>query len=90
MITEFFSRKYLGIPEHEYPDKEYVMYRCPFPDHQDTNPSFMVHKRGYKCYGCGEKGNYWQFLKDYNSWNDQKVKEYLNNYEVGNNSMDKF
>ena len=74
---EFFSN-ILGKPSKEYPDKEYVMYRCPFPDHNDNNPSFMVHNRGYKCYGCGKNGNYWQFLKDYNGWDDNQVKAHLN------------
>ena len=70
-------RKFLGEPEKEYPEKEYVMYRCPFKDHPDNKPSFRVHKTGYNCYGCGKSGNYWQFLKDYNGWDDNQVKHYL-------------
>lgn len=61
-----FFKKILGEPESEYLDKEYVMYKCPFKDHNDDIPSFRVHKTGgYYCYGCGRKGNYKQFLKDY-------------------------
>jgi len=73
---EFF-KALLGDPAGIYPDKEYVMYRCPFLDHEDRNPSFRVHKNGYQCYGCQRKGNYFQFLKDYNGWNDEEVKHYL-------------
>ncbi|ADZ10522.1 hypothetical protein Metbo_2308 [Methanobacterium lacus] len=30
-------RQILGVPVHEYPEKEYVMYNCPFHDHEDKN-----------------------------------------------------
>lgn len=73
---EFF-KEVLGKPESEYPLKEYVMYKCPFHDHVDDKPSFRVHKTGYYCYGCERKGNYWQFLKYFNGWDDQQVKEHL-------------
>jgi len=58
-----FFRQILGAPVREYPEKEYVMYHCPFYDHEDKKPSFRVNKNGYYCYGCGRRGNYWQFLK---------------------------
>lgn len=70
-----FFRKLLGEPKRTY--EEYVTYNCPFPDHTDNNPSFMVYKTGYRCLGCGRKGNYWQFLKDYYNWNNEQVKAYL-------------
>lgn len=72
-----FFKRIIGAPESEYPDKEYVMYRCPFPRHTDNKPSFRVHKTGYYCYGCGRKGNYFQFLKDYNGWSNKQVKAHL-------------
>ena len=72
-----FFKSILGVPVREYPDKEYVMYNCPFQDHDDRKPSFRVHKRGYYCYGCQKKGNYWQFLKEYNGWDDKMVKKYF-------------
>ena len=54
-----FFKSIIGAPEREYPEKEYIMYKCPFKDHEDNKPSFMVHKNGYYCYGCRrEKGNY--------------------------------
>ena len=68
-----FFKELLGDPVREYPDKEYVMYCCPFPDHDDYKPSFKVHKTNYECYGCGRKGNlartkdYSQFKK-FMSW----------------------
>lgn len=67
----------LGEPPYIAPNKPYVMYNCPFPDHEDNKPSFMVHITGYKCKGCGKKGNYFQFLKDYNGWTDEEVKKHL-------------
>ncbi|ADZ09378.1 hypothetical protein Metbo_1134 [Methanobacterium lacus] len=56
-------KQILGTPVRVYPEKEYVMYHCPFHDHEDKKPSFRVNKKGYYCYGCGRKGNYWDFLK---------------------------
>ena len=57
--------------------KENLMYKCPFKDHNDNNPSFMVYKTGYKCYGCNRKGNYFQFFKDYYGWTNQQVQTHL-------------
>lgn len=65
----------IGEPVKEY--ENYNMYQCPFPDPGDLKPSFMVHSKGYKCYRCNRKGNYWQFLKDYNSWGDDQVRMYI-------------
>lgn len=81
-----FFKPILGEPVSEYPEKEYVMYNCPFSDHEDRKPSFRVHKKGYYCYGCQKRGNYWQFLKDYNDWDDKNVKQYLCNIR-GNNEF---
>ena len=72
-----FFEKILGEPVKDYPVKEYVMYCCPFPDHEDLKPSFMVHSKGYQCYGCNRNGDYMQFLKEYNGWDDNQVKQYL-------------
>jgi hypothetical protein len=81
-----FFKSILGKPEREYPEKEYVMYQCPFKGHDDNKPSFRVHKTGYHCYGCGKKGNYFQFLKDYNGWSDGQVKAHLKS-EMNKNSV---
>ena len=72
-----FFKSILGDPVREYPEKEYVMYQCPFSDHEDLKPSFRVHKTGYFCYGCQKKGNYWQFLKDFYGLGDEEVKLHL-------------
>ena len=72
-----FFKSILGDPVKEYPEKEYVMYHCPFPDHDDKKPSFRVHRCGYYCYGCLKKGNYWQFLKDYYGWSDEMIREFI-------------
>lgn len=61
--VEWF-KKVLGPPERK--TSRYVQYVCPFPDHNDTDPSFTVYKNGYYCFGCGKKGNSWQFLKYFN------------------------
>lgn len=71
---EFF-RQILGEPAGEY--EHYNMYHCPFSDHEDKHPSFQVYHTGYKCYGCGRKGNHWQFLKEYYGWTDNQVRGYL-------------
>ena len=40
---------------------------CPFPDHEDKNPSFFVNpnKQLYKCFGCNRSGNAINFLMDF-------------------------
>ncbi len=74
---KIFFKSILGAPEREYPEKDYAMYNCPFSDHEDKKPSFRVNKKGFYCYGCQRKGNYWQFYKDYYGWDDQNVREHL-------------
>ncbi len=41
--------------------------RCPFLDHQDTNPSFFVHpeKQLFRCFGCGRAGDAISFVRDF-------------------------
>ena len=70
-----FFKQIIGKPAKEY--ENYNMYHCPFPDHEDLKPSFMVHSKGYKCLGCSKKGNYWQFLKEYCNWDNNEVKKFL-------------
>jgi len=38
---------------------------CPFPDHEDADPSFTVspEKELFKCFGCGRGGNMFSFLQ---------------------------
>ncbi|MBF4473916.1 CHC2 zinc finger domain-containing protein [Methanobacterium formicicum] len=83
-----FFKSILGDPVREYPDKEYVMYNCPFKDHNDRKPSFRVHKKGYYCYGCQRRGNYWEFLKDYYNWNNERVKQFFKTSHIKKNIID--
>ena len=40
--------------------------RCPFPLHEDKNPSFSFNRKGlYRCHGCGEEGNAVVFAKHF-------------------------
>lgn len=87
MDHRLFFKMLLGEPEGEYPEKEYVMYNCPFQDHKDHTPSFRVHKTGYYCYGCQKRGNYWQFLKDYNHWSNEEVKKFLKSSKIQNKDV---
>ncbi|MFA0834153.1 MAG: CHC2 zinc finger domain-containing protein [Methanobacterium formicicum] len=79
-----FFKSFLGDPVREYPDKEYVMYNCPFKDHDDKKPSFRVHKTGYYCYGCKRRGNYWQFYKDFYKWDDLLIRQHSKNLQKEN------
>lgn len=47
----------LGPPTYDRGD--YIMYRCPFPDHDDSNPSFSVMRGLWKCFGCNRRGFSW-------------------------------
>lgn len=70
-----FIESILGNPIKKY--KNYNLYHCPFLDHEDNTPSFVVYKTHYKCYGCQKHGNYFQFLKDYKNLDNKQVKQYL-------------
>lgn len=50
-----------GKPIHELlgiaRGRRRVQICCPFPDHDDSSPSFsLFDDQGYRCYGCGKKG----------------------------------
>src|SRR6185312_12174538 len=38
--------------------------RCPFPDHDDNEPSFLFneHRNNFKCFGCGRSGSSIDFM----------------------------
>lgn len=71
--------------------------KCPFPDHEDSNPSFRAKEDGsYKCYGCGKSGsNIIQFWMHYNSIEDFSLacdriyRKYVIN-EIPNEIIEKF
>ena len=48
--------------------KDQFIARCPFPPHEDRNPSFSFNNEGlYKCHSkkCGEEGNAVDFAKHF-------------------------
>lgn len=57
---------------------------CPFPDHNDTKPSFIIlrdeNKNYFKCYGCSRYGGPIRFLMDYFNVNnvDDALAKYKN------------
>ncbi len=47
-----------GVADAKFPDaKGEYWAHCPYPDHEDSTPSFSVSERGYHCFGCGRKGS---------------------------------
>ena len=57
------------VAEYEKParnDGVRVWFRCPFPDHNDSTPSFAVNieRQRYLCYGCGKKGDIYNFIEE--------------------------
>ena len=63
--------KYLQLYSHIDDIKEYkpnrYMGTCPFPEHDDSEPSFSVNMENgqYKCFGCNESGNAITFSKHF-------------------------
>lgn len=53
--------------------------RCPFPDHEDKNPSFEVKASGTRwiCYGCGRNGGSIDFVKEYKGMDFLAAKQWL-------------
>lgn len=41
-------------------------YRCPFPDHNDSTPSFLVNveRQSFICFGCNKKGDIFNFVAE--------------------------
>ena len=55
--------------------------RCPFPDHDDNNPSFEIKSSGTRwiCYGCNRNGGSIDFVKEYNGIDFLAAKQWLEN-----------
>lgn len=52
---------------------------CPFPDHEDKNPSFEIKTSGTRwiCYGCNRNGGSIDFVKEYNKVDFVAAKHWL-------------
>ncbi len=55
------------------------MIRCPFPDHNDSTPSFQVRKseNQWICYGCQRRGGSIDFVKIYHGIDFLEAKRWL-------------
>lgn len=55
--------------------------RCPFPDHEDSNPSFEIKTSGTRwiCYGCNRRGGSIDFVKEYRQTDFLAAKQWLEN-----------
>ncbi|OWX99272.1 hypothetical protein B6V75_18300 [Thioclava sp. F1Mire-8] len=52
---------------------------CPFPDHDDANPSFNIFEDGrrWKCYGCDRHGGSIDFVKHFRNLSFLEAKKWL-------------
>jgi len=87
LITDWLSAK--GFTK-SYSSKLYHVYKCPFPDHDDSTASFIVYDRpgscqNYYCWGCKKSGNLLSLIKsiDKKEWSEV-VKDLGGDYEVSN------
>ncbi len=64
---EAFYKRYL--PEIKQTGGDEYKARCPFPGHEDENPSFNFNNQTgqYYCHGCGKKGDAIHFYAKINS-----------------------
>ncbi len=60
--------------------------RCPFPDHDDKNPSFAVNIENgvYKCHGCNRTGNVFTFYREKYGYDNKTIIEMLSNIPGSN------
>ena len=54
---------------------------CPFPDHSDSTPSFVVYvdDNRFKCFGCGRSGDTIEFVKEYYGMSFKDALSFLSN-----------
>lgn len=54
---------------------------CPFGTHEDKNPSFTVFgdDRGYRCYGCDQFGDVYNFVQKLQLWDFGEALEWCAN-----------
>lgn len=53
--------------------------RCPFPDHLDKSPSFVIRRCGlrWKCYACDRSGGTIDFVRFYRQIDFREAKQWL-------------
>ena len=58
-----FIKRYTQ-PEEVTDEGDRIRMRCPFPDHEDTSPSFNIYKEDqhFYCFGCEFGGRHPEFL----------------------------
>jgi hypothetical protein len=39
-----------------------ALIRCPLAGHRDSTASFRVFERGFRCFGCGQRGGILDFI----------------------------
>ncbi len=76
---EKFAKNEMGSPVLIHSDGKEFRYKCPFPDHEDHNPSFDFNvKEGlYICHGCGRSGDAVDLIKQLKGINEQEAYEYI-------------
>jgi DNA primase len=76
LIQQCYYTKLFNVPSST---AQNISTNCPFLHHQDNAPSFSISttKPIYKCFGCGEEGDWLTFLQNYNSWDFKQALEYL-------------
>ncbi|AEX86500.1 DNA primase (plasmid) [Marinitoga piezophila KA3] len=65
--------------------KNNIIFRCPFPDHDDKNPSFNIFENQngylvYKCFGCGKSGSLIDFIEQFNLYDHINLKKHKKEY----------
>ncbi|MCF7917338.1 MAG: toprim domain-containing protein [Candidatus Omnitrophica bacterium] len=54
-------------------------YQCPFPDHTDKQPSFILYPDGgFSCHGCGRGGKLFSFLRHMFGFSIEESIDWLN------------
>ena len=64
----------------------YAKARCPFPDHEDKNPSFSFNLKtgAYRCFGCGRNvGDVLGFQQEFYNQDFKTAAQTLGAWEGG-------
>lgn len=56
-----------------------IKINCPFPGHSDKTPSFFIYpdSRRFNCFGCGKKGDVFDFVKIFKNTNFRDAVNFL-------------